>query len=672
MLLARFNCLVPNLLGGVLIGCLTSGAPALGATDRQPSDSPIPAQAAAIPPSGESQTYDQIVRLSLVAGDVRVARGKQAERATGGDWGQATSGLPIEEGFSLATGVGRAEIEFEDASTAYLGENSVLTFDTLSTTNNIPHTELTLVSGTLTLHVQPTFAGEWFGLGTPTDRIAMRFPDKVFVRVSSYLDAMSITPLQGSSVLRLGGVPAAQATVGTTFAYRRGQRIFSGTASAVPVSQDFSAWDLWVASRVAARDAAMASTMKSAGLTAPIPGLVDLDQQGTFFDCAPYGKCWEPTNGWTGRNPGKSAPATVASGGLPASISQPASQNLSGGPWLDPDGESPAGFATGGQSAQAAQTGMSAANPWGYYDYYVDDDFFPCSPELLRYYMERNLLTGRDRVIGFEALPTIYPYNWAVCHAGTWITRNHRYLWVVDHKRHHHPPIHWVKTGRSTGFVPIHPRDVAGKPPLNLKEGIFTLTGAKGEPLKRIDYDPGVAVKVLESAPKEFLKPYYQPLQRAETPKLVAHALEAHAVNSAEPHAANNPLVANKDMLARPASAPIAFDHKSQSFVVPASGAQAGHSTTVAQRFGGTASYGGGGSTNNGGNARSASGPTYNGGGTAANSARSSGAGSASYSGGNSAAASHSASSPAPAASAPAASAPSGGGSATSSSGAHK
>jgi hypothetical protein len=41
--------------------------------------------------------------------------------------GESDADLPIEVGFSLVTGSGRAEIEFEDASTLYLGENSVLT-----------------------------------------------------------------------------------------------------------------------------------------------------------------------------------------------------------------------------------------------------------------------------------------------------------------------------------------------------------------------------------------------------------------------------------------------------------------------------------------------------------------------------------------------------------------
>ena len=79
--------------------------------------------------AASSQTYDQIVRLSLVEGDVRVSRGKEGEHATGGAWGEAVANLPIESGFSLVTGTGRAEIEFEDASTIYLGDNSVLTFD---------------------------------------------------------------------------------------------------------------------------------------------------------------------------------------------------------------------------------------------------------------------------------------------------------------------------------------------------------------------------------------------------------------------------------------------------------------------------------------------------------------------------------------------------------------
>ena len=57
---------------------------------------------------------------------MRVARGKEAEKqqeqepgeTTG--WEQAAANLPLETGYSLVTGTGRAEIEFEDASVVYL------------------------------------------------------------------------------------------------------------------------------------------------------------------------------------------------------------------------------------------------------------------------------------------------------------------------------------------------------------------------------------------------------------------------------------------------------------------------------------------------------------------------------------------------------------------------
>jgi len=99
-------------------------------------------------------TYPQIVRLSYVEGDVRVARGKEAEKqlenvpgeATG--WEQAVANLPLQTGYSLVTGTGRAEIEFEDASVVYLGDNSVLEFYEISTTGGIPYTEIALLSGT--------------------------------------------------------------------------------------------------------------------------------------------------------------------------------------------------------------------------------------------------------------------------------------------------------------------------------------------------------------------------------------------------------------------------------------------------------------------------------------------------------------------------------------------
>src|ERR1700678_1275438 len=111
-------------------------ADASSATTASTTQASPPANLSSVP------IYDQIVRLSLVEGDVRISRGKEGEHATGGEWGQAVANVPIESGFSLVTGKGRAEIEFEDASTVYLGEDSVLTFNQLTATNGVPRTDI--------------------------------------------------------------------------------------------------------------------------------------------------------------------------------------------------------------------------------------------------------------------------------------------------------------------------------------------------------------------------------------------------------------------------------------------------------------------------------------------------------------------------------------------------
>ena len=80
------------------------------------------------------ETFPQIVRIAYLEGDVRVSRGQDGGAPKDTDWEMAVANLPIEAGFSLATGAGRAEIEFEDASTVYMAPNTVLIFDGLEST----------------------------------------------------------------------------------------------------------------------------------------------------------------------------------------------------------------------------------------------------------------------------------------------------------------------------------------------------------------------------------------------------------------------------------------------------------------------------------------------------------------------------------------------------------
>ena len=109
------------------------------------------------------------------------------------------------------------------------------------------------------------------------------------MRVESFTDA--VPSLRSKAEMRLPGVPKDRLPAGRTWTY--GQGMLDGPRRHQR-GGGLSAWDKWVSDRVAQRDAAIAAVMEASGLTAPIPGMAEMDGQGKFFDCAPYGTCWEP------------------------------------------------------------------------------------------------------------------------------------------------------------------------------------------------------------------------------------------------------------------------------------------------------------------------------------------------------------------------------------------
>jgi hypothetical protein len=524
-----------------------------------PADTAKPAEST---PNAAPKTYDQIVRLSLVEGDVRVSRGKEGEHATGSAWGQAAVNLPIESGFSLVTGKGRAEIELEDASTIYLGEDSVLVFNELTATGGVPRTDATLVSGTLTIDARPAFPGELFDLRTPTDRISIRYPDASFLRINSYLDAMSVTPQRDLTIKRVSG--PEWVTKGHTITYRAGFRIETAASWTPSALTD---WDRWTAERVAARDLAMTAVMKDAGLTSPVPGLAEMKDQGTFFACAPYGTCWQPTNGWGEYEAAPAQPGAQQAQSGGQQISDPSQQQARPS---DPHTVSVQALQAAGQSKSS---GVQAAGPSAIVRTEYDD--FPCSPDRIRRLIARDPLTGRQTVLRTDYISGGAPYDWAVCHAGTWIHHERHYVWVAGTKRHHHCPVRWVKVGRTTGYVPLHPHDVAGKPPVNLKHGVFETTGRKGESVQHVAFNPDAPVKLLNSAPKAFEKTYFPVIQRAETPRLEAHL-------------AKDGLAPGNDGNSKPIGTAINFDHRSQSFTLARQVTEGGKNSVVTEHFGGS------------------------------------------------------------------------------------
>ena len=482
-------------------------------------------------------TGPQIVRVRYVEGDVRVSRGKDAEKQTHAEWEKAVADLPIDAGYSLVTGAGRAEVEFEDTSVAYLAENSVLVFNDLHTENRIPQTELALLSGTMSVEVHPMAAGEVFEVRTPTDQMVVRYPMQVFLRIDSYLDGMSLTPM-GTTALRSSSKSKYQTDGGQTVFFRHGQKI----TGEKPADQTaFADFDQWVLRHAIRRNEAMLDTMKQAGLRSPVPGLEQLQGQGHFYPCPPYGTCWEPTNGFAGQ-------ATEAE---KAAIAR---QTVSVG-----------ALAQGGPN--------SVPNPTAYQNqgFGMAFDVFPCSPfgwdSMYQY--DPSLGPMNPMLTSMYGFGMASPYEWAICHTGSWIQNpvggGGGYAWVAGTSRHRIPPVHWVRIGHEVGYVPLHPKDVAGKLPLNLKNGVVHPTDKLGSKVEVLAYNGSAPVKVLAQAPREFLKETYVPLPRTEAPQAEAHTLQPSRAGSSA------------------GGTPITFDHRTQSFMVSQQGLSGGAPPTSKQ-----------------------------------------------------------------------------------------
>jgi hypothetical protein len=571
--------LAVRLFFSVLI--LTPPGAAFGFQNGPSTETPEPVH------TPSSTTYPQIVRISYLDGDVRIARGKDNEKASGNDWETATADLPLETGFNIATLDGRAEIEFEDASTVYLGENSVLSFTDLHTTAGVPHTEMTLLAGTLSLHIETNIPGESFLLNTPTDSINNVYPKKSYLRVDSYLDAIAITP-QKPETYRVSGTVAKLAAKGKTLFYDDGETVEPQNAIDPTIS---AAWDTWVAKRAAVRSTAIAAVAKESGLPASLPGLADMNGQGTFFKCEPYGTCWQPAEGsdalpQTVSASSPTAPdfevslsktaATINPGGhVSTNVSVTALNGFSGAVAISsalPNGFTCKKFCDGpinpGQP-QSMQFNAASDIPLGTYTVAVTADsgaltqeadltidvvaeefadvvsplietpvFFPCGPDRIHYFPHRRFGS----------------YRWTVCHAGTWVFHQKKYVWVVDRRMHHHPPIRWVKCDHKICYVPKHPHDKRGEPPVNCKHKVYEIADKKGDRIKEVTLDPRKKIEAAEE-PKEFRNSSRPELVRADEPKIVAHKLKNEAASDNGPRATLG-------------GVPLTFDHNKQSFML--------------------------------------------------------------------------------------------------------
>jgi len=201
--------------------------------------------------------------------------------------------LPIQEGFSIATGQGRAEIEFESGATARLAENSVLQFTQLALSDGGRITRLTLTQGTASFYANLTSQDNFVVL-TPTLQVSI--PKKASFRVDTSDAGATVSVLKGEvSVDSEAG--SQRVTKGHTLSFD------ASNANDVEIRRNAEAdqWDRWVTDRDEVIRTGDSATLRY--VNSPYTyGLADLYSYGGWYNYAGYGRCWQPWGvgfGWS-------------------------------------------------------------------------------------------------------------------------------------------------------------------------------------------------------------------------------------------------------------------------------------------------------------------------------------------------------------------------------------
>lgn len=451
--------------------------------------------------SNHAQTVNaQIVRLRSIEGDVRIHRSATAKNNP--TWETAVSGLPLYSGDSIVTVDGRAEIEFEDASMMYLDARSILLFNELATIDGSPRTDLSLLSGTASFHLLPTIADEIYNIHTPTDTASTRYPHPANFRLTSYADGIAAASLDPDSnkIANLAHEELAQAS--PNFYFRDGHYL---NPPETEEKDRFAEWDSWVEKRYDERMKAMAEVEHDSGLKTDLPGLDQLAGRGEFFSCVSHGICWQPT--------------------------------------IEPD---PA-------QNPNLKIKSTAKQPINAQDALNFSGYFPCVYPYAYQWQMLDFSAAASTDV-YDAYTRVEPWYWTVCHTGNWIYSHRRrhYVWVPGRTRHHTPPVHWIRSGKTVAFVPKHPKDYASALPLNRHEEVFVV---KGKVLGPTQLDPHEPVTTLNRPTRD-----------------VGEIAQAHLKAAAEPVMAMRNMkdsITTALLKSSQGSIPVKFDARHGAFLAP-------------------------------------------------------------------------------------------------------
>jgi hypothetical protein len=237
-------------------------------------------------PTYADSGHARIIRLSVVQGDVRVAREVKGDSLQTADWEAGELNMPIRQGYAVATDKGRAEVEFENGAMAFAGADTVIEFFDLSNADGAKTTRLVLRQGTASFYVNPG-SGDYFSV-TGGD-FTVEASGRAEFRLENFDDGSTVRVVKGH-VSVLSKHKTSELAKGESLTMRAGDEnsVSVGRAGA---GDDF---DRWVSGRVEATNAATVSAQQYTGMGYYTSGLADLYTYGSWYSINGYGNAWRP------------------------------------------------------------------------------------------------------------------------------------------------------------------------------------------------------------------------------------------------------------------------------------------------------------------------------------------------------------------------------------------
>jgi len=231
-----------------------------------------------LPAGAQDYSKIRIVRLSFVEGTVQY-------RQPGGDWQDASTNLPIQEGFSLRTTEGYAEVEFENSLALRLGTNSTVEFPVLAMLNGGRITQLAVAKGTAIISGK---LKRQDALSVGADNLTAKVPHDGRFRIDVSSAENWLTVFHGKVEVQSGS--------GTTSLLTGGHTLHEDAngSSEIAGNPPLDEFDKWVSHREDAVNAAQNETSDVLSMNTYTAGFADLYAYGLWSYLPGYGLGWMP------------------------------------------------------------------------------------------------------------------------------------------------------------------------------------------------------------------------------------------------------------------------------------------------------------------------------------------------------------------------------------------